>query len=273
MLEKLIFFDVDGTLVQFDGTMPHSTKEALRRARENGHKLVICTGRSKFQIYPWLLELRFDGIVAAAGAYVEWKDQCVSHQMVSAEALQSFVSYFSKEQIPYCLQTVNGAVATAANEHAILQLFEDKFCVSKEQVRQVFGGMTLDDEPGKRTDIEKMIYYDSPYPVSEVAKVLAPAFDVTVTSFAQADESSGEVTLAGITKSYGMKKLMEYAGYTKNDTIAFGDGFNDLDMLQFAGLGIAMGNAVEPVRNVADKVTACVDEDGILCALSELALI
>lgn len=273
MLGKLIFFDVDGTLVQFDGTMPPSTKEALRRARENGHKLVICTGRSKFQIYPWLLEQKFDGIVAAAGAYVEWQGQCISHKTVSAEALRSFVSFFSKERIPYCLQTVQGAIATSENEHAILTLFEEKFCVTKEQVRQVFGGMTLDEEPEQRTDIEKMIYYDSPYPVSEIAEALAPAFDVTVTSFAQADESSGEVTLAGITKSCGMKRLMGYAGYTQGDTIAFGDGFNDLDMLQFAGLGIAMGNAVEPVRNVADKVTACVDEDGILCALSELALI
>ena len=146
-------------------------------------------------------------------------------------------------------------------------------CVSEEQVRQVFGGMTVDDEPQKRRDIEKMIYYDSPYPVSEVGTYLAPWFDVTVTSFADADETSGEVTLAGITKSYGMKKLMDHISCTQSDTVAFGDGFNDLDMLQFAGTSVAMGNAADPIKNVADRVTARVDEDGILHALTQMALI
>lgn len=273
MLGKLIFFDVDGTLVQFDGTMPASTGEALKRARENGHRLVICTGRSKSQIYPWLLELPFDGIVAAAGAYVEWQGQCISHETVSAKALRQFVQFFEKERIPYCLQTTQNTIATAENAGRILRMFAEKFAVSEEQVMQVFGGMMVEEEPERHTDIEKMIYYASPYPVSEVRTYLAPWFDVTVTSFAHADESSGEVTLAGVTKSHGMKKLMEHVSYTQGDTIAFGDGFNDLDMLQFAGTGIAMGNAEEQIKHAADKVAACVDEDGILLALTEMALI
>lgn len=273
MLGKLIFFDVDGTLVQFDGTMPKSTGAALRRARENGHKLVICTGRSKFQIYPWLLDFGFDGIVAAAGAYVEWQGQCISHRTVSAKALHHFVRFFEQERIPYCMQTPQGAIATSINENRIFLMFEEKFAVSREQVRQVFGGMTVDEEPEKHTDIEKMIYYDSPYPTAQVGAALAPWFDVTVTSFERADESSGEVTLTGITKSYGMRKMLEYTSFTQCDTIAFGDGFNDLDMMRFAGMGIAMGNAVEQIKNVADRVTASVDEDGILHALEEMELI
>lgn len=273
MLGKLIFFDVDGTLVQFDGTMPVSTGEALRRARENGHRLVICTGRSKSQIYPWLLEFGFDGIVAAAGAYVEWQGRCISHQTASVQAVRRFVDFFEGEHIPYCLQTTQSTIATDENAHRIMRLFAEKFDVSEEQVRQVFGGMIVDEEPAKHQDIEKMIYYDSPYPVFEVEGRLAPWFDVTVTSFADADETSGEVTLAGITKSYGMKKLMEHVSCTQGDTIAFGDGFNDLDMLQFAGTGVAMGNAAEQIKNAADRVTARVDEDGIWHALQTMALI
>ncbi|MCM1102688.1 MAG: Cof-type HAD-IIB family hydrolase [Clostridium sp.] len=273
MAGKLIFFDVDGTLVQFDGTMPPSAGEALRRARKNGHRLVLCTGRSKYQIYPWLLEFGFDGIVAAAGAYVEWQGRCISHKTASGRALHRFVDFFERERIPYCLQTAQSTIVTDENAQKIMRLFAEKFSVSEEQVRQVFGDVTRDAEPEGHRDIEKMIYYDSPYSVGEVAAALTPWFDVTVTSFADADETSGEVTLAGVTKSYGMRKLMEHAACAQLDTIAFGDGFNDLDMLQFAGTGVAMGNAAEKVRSAADRVTARVDEDGIWCALHDMALI
>ncbi|MDE6888416.1 MAG: HAD hydrolase family protein, partial [Eubacterium sp.] len=65
---KVIFFDVDGTLVSFGGQMSESAKEALRKARSNGHQLVICSGRSRGQIYPWLLEVCLDLILSATVA-------------------------------------------------------------------------------------------------------------------------------------------------------------------------------------------------------------
>ena len=69
-MEKIVFLDIDGTLVNFNQQMPESTWKALKEARENGHKLVLCTGRTYGHIYPWLLEIGFDAIVASAGAYV-----------------------------------------------------------------------------------------------------------------------------------------------------------------------------------------------------------
>ena len=68
---KALYFDVDGTLVNFQGKMPGSAAAALKKAQQNGHQIVLCSGRSRIQIYPWLVELGFDGIVAATGAYVE----------------------------------------------------------------------------------------------------------------------------------------------------------------------------------------------------------
>ena len=65
---KALFFDIDGTLVNFQGKMPDSAKQALMQVKKNGHQIVICSGRSVCQIYPWLLDLGFDGLIAAAGA-------------------------------------------------------------------------------------------------------------------------------------------------------------------------------------------------------------
>ena len=71
MNTKYLFLDIDGTLVGFDGVMPSSASEALKKAHENGHKLVICTGRQLSQVYPWLLkEIPFDGLILSGGAMV-----------------------------------------------------------------------------------------------------------------------------------------------------------------------------------------------------------
>ena len=71
MHKKIIFLDVDGTLVDFHGDLPESAREAVLQAKANGHRLVVCTGRLKNQIYPQVLAMGFDGIIASAGAYVE----------------------------------------------------------------------------------------------------------------------------------------------------------------------------------------------------------
>ena len=89
MKEKLLFFDIDGTLVGFDQKMPASTKEALLRAKANGHKLFLCTGRCRTQIYPWLLsDYPFDGLVMCAGANVYVGDEQIYHKTFGPESSQ-----------------------------------------------------------------------------------------------------------------------------------------------------------------------------------------
>ncbi len=74
-MKKIIFLDVDGTLIDTKQEMADSSKEAIRKARENGHYVVICTGRIHSGIYPWLLDVGFDGIIASAGSNVFWKGE------------------------------------------------------------------------------------------------------------------------------------------------------------------------------------------------------
>lgn len=78
MHRKTIFLDIDGTLMDFWGQLPESAEFALKKAKEKGHRLVLCTGRTKAEIYPKLLNMNFDGIIAAAGAYVECDGQELS---------------------------------------------------------------------------------------------------------------------------------------------------------------------------------------------------
>ena len=86
-MSKVLFFDIDGTLYDFSGYMPASTIEALKQARENGHKLIICSGRVRYQIYPELFSM-FDGLIGATGAYIEEDGNVLSDHFVRREVLE-----------------------------------------------------------------------------------------------------------------------------------------------------------------------------------------
>ena len=110
-------------------------------------------------------------------------------------------------------------------------------------------------------------------PVRKIRERLSGICDVTESSFETAKDDSGEITCSGINKALGMQKYIVHAGIARQDTIAFGDGPNDFDMLEYAAVGVAMGNAVQALRDIADYVTKKIDEDGVAYAMRELGLI
>lgn len=125
MHKKIIFLDVDGTLVDFHGDLPESAREAVLQAKANGHRLVVCTGRLKAQIYPQVLAMGFDGIIASAGAYVECDGREIYRHVVDSEHLRRITDYFEAADIAYCYQTADGVIVTESNQRRINQHFFD----------------------------------------------------------------------------------------------------------------------------------------------------
>lgn len=269
---KIIFFDIDGTLIGYDGKMPDSTLEALRRAKENGNRIALCTGRSKTQIYPWLLELGFDGIVAAAGAYVECGGDIIFHQCMEKKAIHKAVEYFKQTNVVYGFQSQNGVMVYEDQAQRVYQVYED-MGLDKARLERLLAGQIIVEGEGFFDKVEKLFYYRSTNPVSTVQKALFPDMEVTISSFEEPDESSGEVSGIGINKALGMQRFIEHYGIDRKDTIAFGDGPNDVEMMQYAKIGIAMGNSIEFLKNYAYMVTDDIKEDGILHALQKLGIV
>ena len=103
---KYIFLDIDGTLVDFQGKLADSALKALETAKSNGHKLFVCTGRQRSQIYPWLLEkVEFDGAVCSSGAYVMADGERIAQHCFSKEYITFLSDYFTAAHTPYCVQT------------------------------------------------------------------------------------------------------------------------------------------------------------------------
>lgn len=270
-MKKALFFDVDGTLVNFQGKMPASARNALKKAQQNGHQIVLCSGRSKMQIYPWLLTLGFDGIVAATGAYVECGGEVIYRHFMSSEEIRMVTSVLDEAGACYSAQAGNRMITSAA--HRDRQLARFRTLGDEEMIDQIWQYLEISEHLEQHEDIEKLVYYESRLPVETIWERLREICDVTESSFEAAKNDSGEITCKGVNKAYGMQKYLACTGIAQEDTIAFGDGPNDFDMLEYAAIGVAMGNSVEALRSRADYVTRGIDEDGIDYAMRELGLI
>ena len=124
-----------------------------------------------------------------------------------------------------------------------------------------------------RDDINKVSFLDSAVTLDTIRAEFGGRLHVIATTVPQFGPHSGEISLAGITKSTAIELLITHEGIDRADTVAFGDGHNDLDMLQYVAVGIAMGNADPALVAVADGVTGTADEDGIATGFAELGLI
>lgn len=121
--------------------------------------------------------------------------------------------------------------------------------------------------------VSDFIFIDSPFTVKEFDNVIGEDINISKASFKDPDEYSGEITLSKCSKISGIENLLEIIGADMKDSIAIGDGFNDVKMLEGAALSIAMGNAPKEIKDISDYVTDDIYEDGVFNALRHFNLI
>lgn len=271
-MSKLIFFDIDGTLVDFSMHIPDSTIEALQEARAKGHKLAICTGRPYTNIYPFLMDMEFDGVVASAGAYIQYQNRSIYHSVLDTKKLAILAELFRRHGAAYFLQGYSGRFVSQPDS-----LIMDEVLSSGDSAKELRQGMTLCEAPEQLDGMECGVYFRSDAVVEQMQKEAdvdtEGYFRFTGCSFGTDIVYSGEITQKGVNKATGMQRLLEAAGMTQKDSVAFGDGSNDFEMIQFADQGIVMGNGIPKLKECGDYVTAAIDQDGIWHGLKHLGLI
>ena len=245
------FFDLDGTLAL--GNRPPSPQdaEAIRAMRAAGHLAFLCTGRARGFLYPAVTDIGFDGIVAGAGAHITVGDKTLLRRSLGPETLRLIIAHF--------LHT--GQTCVLEGERG-MYLINDRANLPAEWPRVKdpadFEG------PLAGRPVTKITVYGVCSP--ETRQLLAPH----LTIIAHADYM--EATPLGCTKSAGMRLVLEAVGIPREDSVAFGDSNNDLDMLRYAGIGVAMGNADARLKSIADVVTDTNTNAGVAKAMYELAL-
>lgn len=259
---KALFFDIDGTLVSFNThEIPSSTIEAITAAKAKGIKIFIATGRPK-AIINNLTPLQnlnlIDGYITMNGGYCFVGDEVIYKKSIPAEDVRTLACFSDEKNFP-CIFVTEHKVTVCNSNELVNQIFHDFLHVDVLPVKPT--AEVIDEEvfqmtPFITTDEEKEILHCLPH--CESGRWF-PAFT--------------DVVSKGISKQKGIDEIIRHFGIRLEDTMALGDGGNDIPMLRHAAIGVAMGNATQEVQEVANYVTASVDEDGIWKALKHFEII
>ena len=275
---KIIFLDADGTLLHHEGFIPQSALQACQFAQKNGHKIVLCTGRQKVEVYGDMLKLNYDGMITGSGAHVEVNHQLLEERTFSKEQLQVLLEYMHKNDIDAIFETTEGLVGNQKTYDHLDQMIQ-KQC--KHLSPELFAkhGLVQVQHNLKVTDaileypVNKISFLESDISYQEIYDALHRQFDLVPATFAPFGKESGEISEKTITKATGMQSILNYFDRSAEDAIAIGDGFNDLCMFEVAKTSVAMGNAPIEVQKKADRVTTSLDNNGIYNAFIVLGLI
>lgn len=273
-VRRAIFLDVDGTYAHH-GAVPPAHAEAVRQARAAGHVVFLCTGRPISLLPPHLTSAGFDGIVAGAGAHVTVGDRVVLDRRFPATLAARALSLLDAEGTRYLLETPEGTFA----RQAAIDVLSARAALSKDPAFPHLAGLVdivaaltpLEDLSGMR--IGKITAFDGPVSMAVIAARLGDEVAMFPSSIADLGVGAGELYLADVNKAAGMSAAIAHLGIAREDTIAFGDNLNDLEMIEFAGIGVAMSTGLPEVIAAADMVAPGPDEDGIATAFAELGLI
>lgn len=277
----VVFFDIDGTLWDYDGKMVSSTKIAIAKLKENGHIPVICTGRAKGHVRDReLLDLGFAGIVAACGAHIEYGGRMIYESFLSDETVRYVIELSEKYNVPIVLEGKQKHwVSGKGFEH---DYFVDHMMEVMGDDAVIMNGYTPDMKVNKFAgDILAASEYDS------FKRELADDIVVIDHEFTEGQGISQakyagdpnkvvgvfEGISKGTGKAMGMGILCGFLGVDIQETYAIGDSNNDIEMVNAAGIGIAMGNGSKALKEIADYVTDDINDDGLYKALEHFGLI
>lgn len=257
-MTKAIFFDIDGTLLSFQThTMSPATLSALHKLRENGILLFLSTGRHRSMIQPVLDLFPFDGCITLNGQYCFCGNQVLRSVPMAREDVAYLVEVTARNAFPCIfLEGDEGYINCITPQ---TQVFPQQLSIPLPPLAHPKRALT--------NDLYQVVAFLS----KENEDILTAHVKNLVPMRWHPDFI--DVVAGGGGKDKGMDAILSHFDISLEETMAFGDGENDLSMLGHAAIGIAMGNANQTVKDHADYVTASVDEDGVVRALEHFGLL
>lgn len=281
MDSKVVFFDIDGTIWDYSGNIPDSAKRGISQLKSRGHIPVICTGRAMGHVRDKkLLSLGFEGVVAACGAHVEYNGRMLYEYFLPDEITKEVVNLSNKYHVPIVLEgRQKHWISAWGFKH---DDFVDRMKELLGEDAVIFNEYTPDMIVNKFSgDIVLSSDYENfknhmPQGIDMIYHELSQDNGIRQAENGNDPERvTGvfEAVCEGSSKAHGMKVLCDFLGVDIKDTYAFGDSNNDLEMIEAAGTGIAMGNSSDALKKRADYITDDLSDDGLYNALAHFELI
>lgn len=249
---RAIFFDIDGTLISLNThKIPDTTVRCLNELRRKGIKLFIATGRHKRETTMIDSYFKFDGYVTLNGQYCFNEQDVIYKKCIDKKVIEKVVEH-TKNNIYSCFFLDEHEINANRIDDDVVKLCKDV-------------SLNIPNECDSMHVLNKDIYQLLVLLKRGTEKILFKDIDnIEVTRW---HDDFVDVMPKGGSKRIGIEKILEHYKISKDEIMAFGDGENDIDMLQYSKIGISMGNASDKVKKHADYVTSHVDDDGIIKAL------
>ena len=252
---RIVFFDIDETLAA-GKTVPESAKQGIRKLKENGDLVFICTGRNITYVKDYFGEYA-DGFITNNGRLAWYRDRFIFDEPISEDVMKKLLSRLDPSKTGY---------AFYSRDHGYYEGPEDLFRILEKASEASFLSY------GIKKDVSyynfDVVFYDRDH-FLEIEEALK---DLCVIN-PHGPHPSADMTVKGMDKGLALRKVSELLNVCMEDTYAFGDGKNDVAMLSAAGHAIAMGNACKEAKEVSEYVTERIDRDGVYLGLKHYGLI
>ncbi len=261
-MKKVVFFDIDGTLMDCMNGITDITprvKKAIRKLQANEDYVFIATGRPYAFLNEALFNFGFDGFVLTNGSYVKIKEKCIHKECINKEFIKKLINNFEKRNIQYILQ--GEKYSYIKDEYKKLHSYYESFDISKKYLEGNYKFNEID------TYKIEMICSDK-----EGVEYCLSLENSDYDSIYNLDEGAFELYSRCNTKASGILKVLDYLNIPIENSYAFGDGKNDIEMLSTVGCGIAMGNADDSIKSFAKKITDTVQNDGVALGIEKYIL-
>ncbi len=269
-----VFLDIDGTFAHL-GEVPPAHIAAVRSAREAGHAVLLCTGRPRCMVPDRLMEAGFDGFVGGAGAYVEIGGRQLSDTRFPPGLAARAVEVLDRHDVAYLLEGTDALHGPTGVDRRLRERFARRFPdpqVIRWVESDILGPLkTADDLAG--VPFAKITCFDSPTPIPDLAAEIGPEVAPLPSSVPGMGRSAGEIYLVGVNKAVGMCAAADQLGIPLDRVVAVGDGANDIEMIEAAGIGVAIEGADPDVLAVADRLAAGPESEGLAALFADLGLV
>lgn len=262
-MKKVFFFDIDGTLIDCSrGLVDISdvNKQAIYKLQKD-NLAFIATGRTKCFIVDPIRNFPFSGFVTCNGGYIELDGKCLSKKNMSYEHLKFLTDFCHEHGFDYYLESYDQIYVNSLQSSRVVE-FAKKWEMKLETM--------CDDFDLSKIEVHiAMIRANNESEVAMIEEELSKYFDVA----RHINQLSFDINIKGVNKGTAIKELAEILNIDINDTYAFGDGLNDIEMIETVGHGFAMGNAVEVLKEKSTYVCEDVIDDGVSKTLKKYGII
>lgn len=260
MDKKLLVLDLDGTLTNSQKEITPRTLEALRKLQQAGHTIVLASGRPTAGIKQIAdgLELETQGgyVLAFNGArIIDWKTQTVMFQQTLEHA---YLQRLYDAAVSHHL-----TILTYRDEYALAGTPANEYAEFEAKINRMILTPVEDFAHAVDFPINKCLMSGEPVEVKACEEELLPELGDVLSIF-KSEDFFLEIMAKDIDKAASLDRLVTMLGMTREQVVCCGDGYNDISMIQYAGVGVAMENAKDVVKEVADVVTGSNDEDGLV---------